>query len=615
MPRKIKKKIRNKILQYLMTLTLFPLFVWGILIYRESLTNYTTFFEHHLQQSAQMVSTQAQSWEQNNQSLLHFLVREISLEPEIEWADTFKNFLASRPEIFIAGVMDTQGNPIVNTEEKITGVRFFDRGYFQKALQGEFNSELVISRVQPQPALCSAGPLFKNQKVQSVVVFCSSLEKLSPSVGAIRIGETGYTLLIDENGRVLAHPEVSALAGLKNFQEDLIKKVLLLPGGRVEFREAGEDFVAFSNRLPNGWRAIALQSKKELLDLSKKNLKGPFSIGLGLLIILFVLNSFFVDRLTRPLQKLVETVRRFGQGNLQVKADVESEDEFGLLAVSFNHMADQIRGTILELQSKKQLLADHRDQLHQQVTEQSQKLIYSAKMSSLGEMASGIAHEINNPLAIISLKAQHLQSSLTSGKMTPTEAVEVAEQIERTCLRINKIIRGLKTFSHDGSRDPMIEENLAVIFSETEKLCSESLAALGIKLEIDCPPDITLECQPVQLSQVFLNLVMNSRDAIVRLPERWIRIECQSQGEKILLRFTDSGRGIHEPIRSQMMQPFYTTKEIGTGTGLGLSISKGIVGHHEGNLFYNPDHEFTQFMIALPRRQSRQSAVLRDLNP
>ena len=612
--KQIKKKFRNKILLYLMTLTLAPLAVWGILIYRESLQNYTDFFERQLQQAAKVVESQAQSWELSNQSLLRFLVREIATEPQREWSITFKNLLSSRDEVFAVAVTDTKGNPLllINGLNKKTKINLLDRAYFQKALLGEFNSEPVISKIDQLPLLCSAGPLFKNQVLANIVVVCSFLEKLGPSVGAIHIGATGYALLVDENGRVLAHPDSSLLTESEKFRESVfIKTVLASRGGRLEFQEAGQDYVAFNIRLQNGWRAISVQAKKEILELSRKNLKGPFSIGFALLFLLFILSSFFVDRLTMPLQRLVETVRKFGKGDLKIKAKIESQDEFGLLAMSFNDMAEQIRATIFQLQEKKRLLAEHRDQLHQQVIQQSQKLVYSAKMSSLGEMASGIAHEINNPLAIISLRAQHLQSALGSGKLTIPEAIETSAQIEKTCLRIHKIIRGLKTFSHDGSRDPMIEESLSVILAETEKLCSESLATLGIDLETTCSPEISIECQPVQLSQVILNLIMNSRDAIRNLPERWIRIECQDQGEKILLKFTDSGKGIHEPIRSQMMQPFYTTKEVGAGTGLGLSISKGIIEHHEGRFLYNPDHEWTQFFILLPKRQSRHDADLR----
>lgn len=606
-----QKKFRNKILVFMFGSMLLPLTVAGLLAYKSSLHENRQSFEQRLQQTAHIVHLQTRRWSDGNLTLLKFLVREIGFHDRDEWTFILQGASIGDTGAFTAHVSDLTGQNVARSDGMAFN-NYSDREYFKRALKGEVYSEALMARVHKRPALCTAGPVVIEGETRFVVTLCSLLEKLSADIGAIRIGETGYAVLVNEHGRILAHPALHFLSdGDTPALKGLIARSLQTPQGRIEFKDREDPYVAFVETLPNGWKVISAQSSKEISALSKATLVWPVVMGSSVLTLFMILTYFFVDRLTYPLHRLASIVRKFGRGDLDARAEVDSPDEIGLLAANFNLMATQIKATIQELKFKEHLLARHRDELHQKVIEQSQKLLYAAKMSSLGEMAGGIAHEVNNPLAIISLKAHRLKEGMASGRLTPDEAREIAVQIERTCLRITQIIRGLRTFSRDGSRDPMVEENLCSILAETENLCSESLRARDIRLEIDCPPTLSLECQPVQLSQVFLNLIVNSRDAINHLPEKWIRIQCIGDRDRIVIKFTDSGSGIPEPLRSQMMQPFFTTKPIGEGTGLGLSICKGIVEHHKGALIYNPDFRNTQFLISLPVRQAPASDARR----
>lgn len=234
--------------------------------------------------------------------------------------------------------------------------------------------------------------------------------------------------------------------------------------------------------------------------------------------------------------------------------------------------------------------------------EAQQKMIESEKMSSLGQMAAGMAHEINNPLAIIDGKASKISRMLNDKELIASEIIkEDIEKIQKNVSRVVKIVRGLKLFSRNAENDPFILYSLEEIINDSLELCRERYKARSIELIISPFPDIKIECRPTQISQVILNLVTNAYDAVSLLSQKWIEISVKDIGPNIAISIRDSGNGISSDISSKMMQPFYTTKEFGMGTGLGLSVSKGIIEAHQGTLYLNSSDKNTCFVIELPK--------------
>lgn len=239
--------------------------------------------------------------------------------------------------------------------------------------------------------------------------------------------------------------------------------------------------------------------------------------------------------------------------------------------------------------------------LEAMVKDQQTMLISSAKMSALGEMAGGVAHEINNPLAIISSRISMMLMKIQSGKMNTDDVKSDLEKIEATAHRIGKIIRGLRSFSRDGSKDEFAVVSVNKIIEDTLDLCRERFTKNGVEMRIIGDTQIDLNCRSVQVSQVLMNLVGNAFDAIKDLPEKWIEITIEAIPSQLFIKVTDSGNGIAPDVASKMLEPFFTTKDVGLGTGLGLSISKGIVESHGGVMYYNAKSKNTQFIIELPR--------------
>lgn len=234
------------------------------------------------------------------------------------------------------------------------------------------------------------------------------------------------------------------------------------------------------------------------------------------------------------------------------------------------------------------------------VLNQQMKLAMSSKMSSLGEMAGGIAHEINNPLTIINSKALVIGKLLEKEQPDLPKVESELRKIEETTDRIAKIIRGLTAFARNTEGDPLEPAMVSKIISDTLELCSERFKNHQIELKVKMQDDALIDCRPHQISQVVLNLLNNAHDAVLNLPEKWINIEVIRHNAWILIKITDSGPGINPAIVEKIMEPFFTTKEVGKGTGLGLSISKGIIEDHRGQLRYETYQNHTQFVIQLP---------------
>tara|TARA_B110001454_G_C12722892_1_gene435552 strand:+ start:9363 stop:10985 length:1623 start_codon:yes stop_codon:yes gene_type:complete len=226
----------------------------------------------------------------------------------------------------------------------------------------------------------------------------------------------------------------------------------------------------------------------------------------------------------------------------------------------------------------------------------------SAKLSTLGEMASGIAHEINNPLAIINSWNQHLMRKLTKQGLDPGD-LKHFESIDKTCSRIAKVIKGLRTYSHSAENDPFAPAIFSQILEDTLGLCRERFHQQGVKIKIEGDESFVLNCRSAQVSQVLMSLLTNSFDAIKELPEKWISINSYVENDKFTVKFTDSGHGINPNVANKIMQPFFTTKDVGKGTGLGLSISRDIMLNHKGDIKYDANEPNTTFFLTFPLRR------------
>lgn len=249
-------------------------------------------------------------------------------------------------------------------------------------------------------------------------------------------------------------------------------------------------------------------------------------------------------------------------------------------------------------------IAVERKKQEEMIEEQRLKLITSSRLAAVGEMAASLAHEINNPLLVIQGHTHLIKLLTTKPNLDSAQVMIPAMEIEKTVSRISGIIKGLKAISKDGDNDPFVKVEFNGLIEDTLAFCRERFMKNNVRLEfVPATFDVTVQCRHVQISQTLLNLVNNAFDAVVVLPEKWVKVELIRIDERCLVRVIDSGKGIPSELREKIMAPFFTTKPGTHGTGLGLSISKKIIEAHRGDLRLAEGLGNTCFEIVLPLSQ------------
>ncbi len=241
------------------------------------------------------------------------------------------------------------------------------------------------------------------------------------------------------------------------------------------------------------------------------------------------------------------------------------------------------------------------DEIEGELNIEKEKQLHSAKLAALGEMSSGLAHELKNPLFVISGFIQVIDRLSSKNELTHDKLKDLLLPIVNTVDRMNKIINGLSRYSRHSEDESFTEITISALYSQTLDFANIKLKEKQVSFELVLDQEITISCKSVQISQVILNLINNSIDAIEDLSKRWIRVYTYFAGDNIIIHHTDSGTGIAPEIVEQLFLPFFTTKDVDKGTGLGLSISTKIINAHRGELIYEEKDNHTGFKITLPK--------------
>jgi C4-dicarboxylate-specific signal transduction histidine kinase len=238
-------------------------------------------------------------------------------------------------------------------------------------------------------------------------------------------------------------------------------------------------------------------------------------------------------------------------------------------------------------------------------------------------MAGGLAHEISNPLAIIHGRASDLRD--LAAAEVPIAVVEVrtaCDSILKTAERASSILRGLRGFAREANQDPMALASIYDIADESLELQQSRFDRNGIEVRVALDAGIPpLLCRETQIGQILTNLLNNAFDAIVQSEvkgaDRWMGLTAASRDGKITVEVTDSGPGVADHFKAHLMEPFFTTKELGLGMGVGLSLSRAIAQDHGGTLMLCSDRKNTCFQLVLPITQdaAKQEAAKQEAEP
>jgi signal transduction histidine kinase len=354
----------------------------------------------------------------------------------------------------------------------------------------------------------------------------------------------------------------------------------------IEQRKMNFELQNIIDAIPGGI-SILRQGRYEIINKYVKNMESKNNSIIGTTLGSQLKSSVFAKKMWDFIKSDTRRV--------QFEADLKVQDTV------HTHLVTAIKGlnedTIISTTDIHEL-----KQIELAMNLQKTKLAYNAKMAALGEMSGGLAHEINNPVAIISGRAQQMILLLNQESVNKENLLKGLKDINTTAERINRIVKSLRSLSNgDEDTELLSVNNLKEIVDATLSLCEVKFKNHGIVLENKVDADIELTCRRGQISQVIMNALNNSYDAVFALENKWIHITTEVLADNVYISITDSGSGISEEVRKKIMQPFFSTKDIGNGTGLGLSVSKGIIESHKGELFFNYDNkQNTQLVISLP---------------
>lgn len=538
-------------------------------------------------------------------------------------------------------IVDTDGAVLMELKQgAIAGANLADKAAVGAAKVGLELSDLVLAENEKVSVLLVGLTSIKSDEriLAGLVVGSVITEEMLDRVRA----RTNEHLVVFYNSQAIAStlpaaesfpwqppPPTSKPTRVAIAREEYIAKSLLLSGATD-----AEILVV----LLNPFAPLQQEERKLWLTVAGFSLLGAAIVS--------VVGSLVVRAIVGRIYILTDAAHDFANGDLGIRINLGSEDELGQLARGFNFMAEQLSDRDTKIHEQMQQVEGTLQKLRQTQAQ----LIQTEKMSSLGQMVAGVAHEINNPVSFIYGNVPHAQQYLDDlinllhlyQQHYPDPVPEIEEEIEALELdfliedlhkllasmqggadRIRQIVLNLRNFSRLDESDMKLVDlhegiNSTLQFLESRLTAKPGGRKIEIIKEYGNLPKV--ECYPSQLNQVFLNILANAIDAFS--PNNYkdekgssnkiaIRTELLTESakeilsDKVVIQITDNGMGIAEDVKSRIFDPFFTTKPVGQGTGLGLSISYQIVVEKHGGRLecFSELGKGTEFRIEIPVRQ------------
>ena len=324
--------------------------------------------------------------------------------------------------------------------------------------------------------------------------------------------------------------------------------------------------------------------EEKFIDMRNRAIAMFVGIALAGMVIALIVSSFLAKGVLQPIKRLIFASHQWAAGNLDYRAETTAKDEIAELTETFNTMASSLK-------ERDERLKEH---AHQQIMK-------SERLATLGQLAAGVAHEINNPLGAVLMYA-HL--SLEEMEAADPRRRNL-EKVVTESTRCKNIVRGLLDFARQS--EPNIEESdVNEILKRTLSLLENQSLFQNIKITAALSASLPRAMMDSgQIQQVCTNVILNAAEAMAGEGELTVASRTTVDGEWVEIEFTDTGCGIPRENLEKIFDPFFTTKEVGRGTGLGLAVSFGIIARHKGTIGVKSEPgKGTTFTVRLPLKMA-----------
>ena len=511
---------------------------------------------------------------------------------EYEQVKTLRQLQLLFPEaISVTAFIDVSGNEVtkvvvkqISSKENLSTI--IDAPFFVPGLSqppgGVYQGEPYLNRETKHWVIPFVAPVHDQGTIMGLLYFDLNLEYFSEKL-KWNLSSGNHAFLLERGGKILAQTiiAIGETAGLPNIsyldQSPLFHKILgnILNGdnGAERFTTTkGRDYLVSYQPVPSSlWSVMVLtpyrESFRNILPLDQ------FLLIFLVTFVLIIIFTFYIGKkFSDPVKDVVTGTQIIASGDFTHRIKTNLHDELGDLAKSFNKMAEYLQKTYQDLKST------------------SAQLTQSAKLAAVGELAAGVAHELNQPLMVIRGHAQELLEE----DSVPEKITKDLKLIEKQTGRMMRIIDHLRAFARQssGAFEPV---NLNEVINDSFTLISQQLKNNNINIIEELDDTIPrIWGDQNKLEQVFLNLMTNSKDAMEEMGHGILTVKTQPVFDNlsnvtgkvsgVLVLFSDTGVGIGKDIIDKVFDPFFTTKEVGKGTGLGLSISYSILKDHGGSI-------------------------------
>jgi two-component system NtrC family sensor kinase len=321
-------------------------------------------------------------------------------------------------------------------------------------------------------------------------------------------------------------------------------------------------------------------SEQKYLDIKRQTILSFLTITLGGAVVSMILSYFLSRKISVPIRKLVSASQEVADGNLDAKVEIISSDELGKLAYMFNKMASALK---------------ERDERLEEYTKS--KIMESERLAIIGQLAAGVAHELNNPLQGIVTYSHLLLETMPNEEWSRGNLEKIVTQANRC----RDIVRGLLDFSRQRKPNKTLYDVNKVLRECVSLLESQALFHnIQIKEALDPKLPMTV-IDPSQIERVFMNIIINAAEAMDVKGQLALTTRFDPAERFIEVKITDTGPGITRENLGRIFSPFFTTKDAGHGVGLGLAISYGIIREHKGTILVESEAgKGTTFIIRMP---------------